>query len=341
MNKNIIKICSYVLVALVFMFGLIIYLYPIISGYISEKNSAIVIENFENIRKSVQSDAQADDNNSGNTELSEEERKSNTAVDTTDSEKYNELYKEMQEYNYDIYKNGQKGLCDAWSYEQASVDLSEFGLYDSAVGVLRVPRMNDLNMPIYLGASGNNMSKGAAQLGETSMPIGGNNTNCVIAGHRGWNGARYFLDIEQMQIGDMVYIDNLWTTLSYEVCDIKIIQPDDIDEILIQKNKDMVTLITCHPYWASTYRYAVFCSRVSYDNNSKLQTESTADNKENEKIQQEENLYATEESDNSEKYKSSESTILIERISYIMVPIFLLVMTLVIILHRRVKMNRE
>lgn len=329
MNKNIIKTCSYVLVALIFISGLLIYFYPIISGYLSERNSAITIENFENIKKSVQSSAQTDNSNSDNTQLSEKEQKSSTAADVTDSERYNELYKEMQEYNHDIYENGQKGLCDAWSYEQASVDLSEFGIYDGIVGVLRVPRMNDLKMPIYLGASSNNMSQGAAQLGQTSMPIGGENTNCVIAGHRGWNGARYFLDIEQMQIGDMVYIDNLWTTLSYEVCDIKIIQPNDIDEILIQKNKDMVTLITCHPYWASTYRYAVFCSRTNEDTTKNPTQRATALNVKN------------KEEGNSESFQSSEHIIICEKISYILVPIFLIVIALVLIVYRRVNKNRE
>lgn len=328
MNKNIIKTCSYVLAMLIFIFGLLLYLYPIISGYISERNSATTIENFENIKKYVRSNAQTYAGSTDNTKLYEEEQKSNTAVDALDSDRYNELYKKMLEYNYDIYKNGQKGLCDAWSYEQTSIDLSEFGLYDSAVGVLRVPRMNDLKMPIYLGASRNNMSRGAAQLGETSMPIGGNNTNCVIAGHRGWNGAKYFLDIELMQIGDMVYIDNLWTTLSYEVCDIKIIQPDDVDDILIQKNKDMITLITCHPYWASTYRYAVFCSRINENTTENLTQRETALN------------VKDEEDGDSESFQSSRYIIIFERISYIVVPIFLLVMTMVIIIHRRAKKNK-
>lgn len=342
MNKRILIIFSYALVGAMFLFGICIYIYPFVSGYVSDRNSEIAIENFENIKKSVQSDTQKDDSSVYSTGQPEEEKSSNTAVDAPDSEKYNELYKKMQEYNYDIYKNGQKGLCDAWSYEQESVNLSEFGLNDSAVGVLRVPKMNDLNMPIYLGASSYNMSRGAVQLGQTSMPIGGNNTNCVIAGHRGWNGARYFVDIEQMQIGDMVYIDNLWTTLSYEVCNIKVIQPNDIDEILIQKNKDMVTLITCHPYLENTYRYAVFCSRASNDSNSNRQIDSNVDNKENKQIRQTETMYVTEQDgDNPKNYKSSKNTMLIEKVIYISVPIFLLIMILAMIVHRRVKTNRK
>ena len=59
----------------------------------------------------------------------------------------------MSKYNAKIYKNKQSGLCDAWSYEQSAVDLSAYGLPDAAVGVLRVPAMNNLEMPIYLGAS--------------------------------------------------------------------------------------------------------------------------------------------------------------------------------------------
>ena len=93
--------------------------------------------------------------------------------------------------------------------------------------------------------------------------VGGSSTNAVIAGHRSWNGYKYFLDIELLELGDEVYITNLWGTLTYKVTEIKIINPNDIQAILIQRDRDMVTLLTCHPYGSGgKYRYLVFCERA-------------------------------------------------------------------------------
>ena len=107
------------------------------------------------------------------------------------------------------------------------------------------------------------MADGAAQLCQTSLRIGGENTNCVIAGHRGWRGASYFRYIEKLRIGDEVRITNLWETLHYRVVDIQIIAPYEVERILIQEGRDLITLLTCHPYASGgKQRYLVFCERV-------------------------------------------------------------------------------
>lgn len=93
---------------------------------------------------------------------------------------------------------------------------------------------------VYLGASSQNMALGAAQLGQTSIPVGGKNTNAVIAGHRGWNGADYFRYITELVPGDHITITNLWETLEYAVVGTRIISPDDVDAIKIQPGKDMI-----------------------------------------------------------------------------------------------------
>ena len=118
-------------------------------------------------------------------------------------------------------------------------------------------------MPIYLGATYDHMAKGAAHLSQTSLPIGGENTNCVIAGHRGWQGAPYFLYLDKIIVGDEVTITNLWETLNYTVCEIRVIEPNDIDAVLIQPGRDMLTLVTCHPYASGgRYRLVVYAERV-------------------------------------------------------------------------------
>ena len=118
----------------------------------------------------------------------------------------------------------------------------------------------ELTMPVYLGASDTHLAAGAAVLGNTSAPIGGANTNCVIAGHRGWRGADYFRHIDRLQVGDTVTLTNLWKTLTYTVADIQIIQPHEVEKIKIQSNRDLLTLLTCHPYASGgRQRYVVYC----------------------------------------------------------------------------------
>ena len=176
---------------------------------------------------------------------------------------YSELYEAMERYNAQIYASGQTGLCDAWAYQQPSFDLTAYGVEDGAMGVISIPKM-DIELPIYLGATYDNMAKGAVHLSQTSLPIGGMDTNCVIAAHRGWYGAPYFRYIDALEVGDQVYITNLWETLTYEVTSIKVIKPNDINEILIQPGRDMLTLLTCHPYASGgKYRYVVYCDRVA------------------------------------------------------------------------------
>lgn len=119
-------------------------------------------------------------------------------------------------------------------------------------------------MPIFLGASYQNMADGAAVLSQTSIPIGGINTNAVIAGHRGWGGASYFRYITELEAGDEVIITNLWDTLTYIVSEVRIIDPSSVEDILIQEGKDMITLLTCHPYASGgKQRYLIYCERTS------------------------------------------------------------------------------
>ena len=181
---------------------------------------------------------------------------------TEESMPHEELYRSIQTYNEWLVKIKQGNLTNSVSMAIVPFTMTDYGLPDEVFGVLRIPAM-DLEMPIYLGANDENMAAGAAVLTQTSIPIGGENTNAVIAGHRAWNGYPYFLDIENLQVGDLVYIKNIWEELTYKVTAIRIVYPDDIDAILIQPGKDMVTLLTCHPpNTGGRYRYLVYCERA-------------------------------------------------------------------------------
>ena len=175
---------------------------------------------------------------------------------------YAQLYEDMQTYNRELYLFKQNKLDCKSAYEQSQFVLTEYGLLDETFGIITIPKM-DLEMPLFLGASEANMAAGAAVLSQTSIPLGGVNSNAVIAGHRGYSGYPYFKEIELLEPGDEVIITNLWGTLTYVVTEIKIINPNDVNAILIQRGKDMITLLTCHPYASGgKYRYLVFCERV-------------------------------------------------------------------------------
>ena len=175
---------------------------------------------------------------------------------------YPELWADMVRYNETIYTQGQTGLSCEYDYQKPSFTLTQYGLADEVFGVISIPAM-ELEMPIFLGATEQHMADGAAHLSQTSLPIGGENTNCVIAGHRGYNGASYFRYIDKLKVGDLVSVTNLWETLTYRVCDIKIIDPHDVTEILIQPGRELLTLLTCHPYASGgRQRYVVYCERV-------------------------------------------------------------------------------
>lgn len=178
-------------------------------------------------------------------------------------QQYPELLAALQEYNRQIYTEKQCNLVDIEACEEPAVELTTYGIEDEIIGVLEIPAM-ELTMPVYLGASDAHLASGAAVLGNTSAPIGGDNTNCVIAGHRGWHGADYFRHIDKLTVGDTVKLTNLWKTLTYTVADIQIIQPHEVNMIKIQQGRDLLTLLTCHPYASGgKQRYVVYCERVT------------------------------------------------------------------------------
>ena len=192
-------------------------------------------------------------------------------VETTEAEPnqerrpYARLWEAMQAYNAQLFEEGQIQLDSPQDYTVPSFSLKEYGLKEDVFGVISIPAIH-VEMPIYLGATESHLAAGAAHLSQTSLPIGGENTNCVIAGHRGWNGFPYFRFIPDLKPGDTVIIQNPWETLEYEVAETKIIAPNDIEEIHIQEGRELLTLLTCHPYASGgKQRYLVICERVNQE----------------------------------------------------------------------------
>lgn len=229
-----------------FLIGLGIFLYPQISSWIITKNVNNTINEFE------------------------------TSKISSHPKEEDELYQEMKAYNQNLYTTGQSKINDAWTFEQEEFTLNNYDYKDEMIATITIPKI-EIELPIYLGATKENMAKGIVSLGNTSLPIGGYNTNCVLAGHRGYRGAPFFRDIEDLQVGDEVVIQNFWEQLKYKVFEIKVIYPTESEQILIQEGKDMITLITCHPYRHNYQRYVVYCVRsdefddsMTYDGNTNI-----------------------------------------------------------------------
>ena len=221
---------SLVLAMLLAVAGICVMLWPIFTGYKLQADTDGAVQSFLEERKPEQ--------------------------------QYSELLADLQAYNQRIYAEKQSGLVDLEACEVPAADLTAYGVEDEIIGVLEIPAM-ELIMPVYLGASDAHLAAGAAVLGNTSAPIGGDSTNCVIAGHRGWRGADYFRHIDRLQVGDTVTLTNLWETLTYTVADIQIIQPHEVDKIEIQQDRDLLTLLTCHPYASGgRERYVVYCKKL-------------------------------------------------------------------------------
>lgn len=220
----------FVLAALLAVVGICVMLWPVFTGHRLQANTDAAVQEF----------------------LTERDKP---------EQQYPELLAALQEYNRQLYAEKQCNLVDLEACEEPAADLTAYGIEDEIIGVLEIPAM-ELTMPVYLGASDVHLAAGAAVLGNTSAPIGDDNSNCVIAGHRGWRGADYFRYIDRLQVGDTVTLTNLWETLTYIVADIQIMQPHEVEKIKIQPNRDLLTLITCHPYASGgKQRYVVYCER--------------------------------------------------------------------------------
>ena len=245
------RLLAIVLLVFIFIMGLSLLLYPYFRGAMIDQE---ILENAENFQSRV--------------EVQPTTNASTVIINTTEPTEeilYPDLWADMTAYNETIFTEGQSGLSCEYDYQNPSFTLMDYGLEDEMFGVITIPAM-DLEMPIFLGATDKHMAEGAAHMSQTSLPIGGENTNCVIAGHRGYGGASYFRYIEKLQAGDTVSVTNLWETLEYRVVQIKIIYPYQVEEILIQEGRELLTLLTCHPYASGgKQRYLVICERVKQE----------------------------------------------------------------------------
>lgn len=149
-------------------------------------------------------------------------------------------------------------------------DLNETGYFDlldptgnGIMGYVEIPAIN-VDLPIYHTVRDTVLSRGAGHMPQTSLPIGGINTHAAISAHTGLATAPMFTELVQLTVGDVFYITVLGEKMAYEVDQILTVEPEDTSHIQIQRELDLVTLITCTPYGINSHRLLVRGSRIPY-----------------------------------------------------------------------------
>jgi sortase A len=267
-KKNKKKRVGIILLILLFLIGLGVFLYPVISRIIVNKQVEENLQDLKDDLSEIIAEAEKDGkldmddmplDEDGNPAPYKKIRYDN---DLDDKQPYlDELYQFMLRRNRELYESGQSELDSPDDYKYPEIDVTKYGVESAAVGTLEIEKLN-LELPMFLGANDNNLSAGCGHLTYTTYPIGGNNTNCVIAVHRGLGGSDFLRHVDKLQNGDIIRLQNYWYTMEYRVVDSVIVEPDAVKSILIQPGKDMLTLYTCHPYGINSQRYLVYCERV-------------------------------------------------------------------------------
>ncbi|MGG1165207.1 MULTISPECIES: class C sortase [Bacillus cereus group] len=219
-----------------FLAGLSLFLYPLVANYINNYVYKTRVIRYEKM------------------------------VDDLKVEDVNEKFRKMATYNNSLGKTTFK-MSDPFVRDaEVNKEPLNFINKDEIFGTISIPKINE-ELPIYLGASQENLSRGVGQIGGTSLPIGGKDTHTVLAGHRGYHGATMFRHLDRLSDGDIFYVNVLGKQQVYKVIGREIINPNQVDKLNVIKGKDKVTLLTCEPYTSSKYRLLIYGERVETERN--------------------------------------------------------------------------
>lgn len=131
------------------------------------------------------------------------------------------------------------------------------------IGYIDVPKIGQ-QIPVYAGTSEDVLQHACGHLEGTSLPIGGKDTHAVITAHRGLPQVKLFRDLDKMEVGDLFFFTNVKETLAYKVDQILVVEPWDFEPVLVVEGKDLMTLLTCTPYMINSHRLLVRGHRVPY-----------------------------------------------------------------------------
>lgn len=177
-----------------------------------------------------------------------------------DDDTYKQLWEDARTYNENLFHSGQ-GLPfserEQTEYESL-LNVSGNGI----MGYIEIPSIS-CSLPIYHGTDEAVLQIAVGHIEGSSLPVGGENTHCVLSGHRGLPSAKLFTNLDKLTEGDLFMIHTLDETLTYEVDQILIVEPHDVYTLGIQEHEDLCTLVTCTPYGINTHRLLVRGHRVA------------------------------------------------------------------------------
>ena len=194
------------------------------------------------------------------------------SVTELDNESYDKMIEDAREYNATLQEDPSRFMPDEEDhqiYEQL-LDMADTGI----MGYVEIPSI-DVSLPIYHGTSEEVLQIAVGHIEGSSLPVGGIGTHCAMSGHRGLPSSKLFTDLDQLSEGDIFTLTVLDETLTYEVDQIRVVEPDDISLLEIEPYKDLCTLVTCTPYGVNSHRLLVRGHRV--ENQDSILTRITAD----------------------------------------------------------------
>lgn len=222
------KVLPVLAVVLIFVLGLGIMLYPTIANYVNARSQTVAIDHYE------------------------EAARANAAY-------YEGLLEQAQAFNREIFENG--GLVNLTDEQKAAYETLLNLNGDGVMGYIEIPRL-ELKLSIGHGTEEDVLQRMVGHIEGSSLPVGCESTHAVLSAHRGLPTAKLFSDLDLMQVGDRFTIHTLNQTLTYQVDQITVILPEEIEALAIEPGGDYVTLMTCTPYAVNTHRLLVRGVRV-------------------------------------------------------------------------------
>lgn len=182
------------------------------------------------------------------------------SVENMDEQDYEKLWDAAVSYNQKLFQSGHGlGLKDEEKEEYNKLlDVSGTGI----MSYIEIPKIK-CSLPVYHGTDEGVLQIAVGHIEGSSLPVGGLNTHCVLSGHRGLPSAKLFSNLDKLEEGDIFMIRTLDQTLTYEVDQIRIVLPDEVEDLKIEEGKDLCTLVTCTPYGINTHRLLVRGHRVA------------------------------------------------------------------------------
>ena len=188
-------------------------------------------------------------------------------VDTVSEEMRQQAISEAQAYNLSLFR-GHVKLKDPFEVQSRELSESKYKALlnlngDGVMGLIEIPAVG-IKLPIYHTTSDEVLEKGVGHLEGTSLPVGGEDTNCVLTGHTGLSNAKLFTDLTELTEGDYFFLQTLGEKLAYKVDKISVVLPNEVDEMYPVKGMDLCTLVTCTPYGVNSHRLIVRGIRTDY-----------------------------------------------------------------------------